>query len=140
MDFRQKRRTVRILNVTSLVDVMFILIIFFLLTTTFIEQPNVKLELPRATHAERSNINPTVLVSITSDGQVYVNAERVSKQQLELKLREGLQRVPDKSLVLRADKRVPYGAVVFVMDIAKQVGFKKIVAPTAFEPEAWSEP
>jgi biopolymer transport protein ExbD len=136
MDFREKKRTVRILNVTSLVDVMFILIIFFMLSTTFIEQPNIKLELPRAMYAEKSNVEPTVLVSIAQNGDIYINADRVQKTELEAKLREGLKRAPDKILVLRADKTVPYGIVIHVMDTAKKVGFKKIVAPTAPEEEA----
>jgi biopolymer transport protein ExbD len=133
MDFREKKKTVRILNVTSLVDVMFILIIFFLLSTTFIEQPNIKLELPKATYADKSNVDASLLVSVGKDGQIFVNADRVQKPDLEAKLRQGIKRVPDKILVLRADKQVPYGVVIFVMDTAKKVGFKKIVAPTAPE-------
>ena len=137
MDFREKKRGVRILNVTSLVDVMFILIIFFLLSTTFIEQPNIKLELPNAAHAEKSNVVPTVLVTLGTGGEIFVNADRVQKTELEAKLRSLVGRVSaDKSLVLKADRRVPYGSVIFVMDTAKQSGYKKIVATTVTEEEA----
>ena len=133
MDFREKRKTVRILNVTSLVDVMFILIIFFVLSTTFIEQPNIKLELPTARHSEKSSVEPTVLVTLGRGGEIFLNEKPVLKPELEARLREALVRVADKTLVLRADKRVPYGAVVFVMDTAKAVGYKKIVATTTRE-------
>ena len=127
------------MNVTSLVDVMFILIIFFLLSTTFIEQPNIKLELPKATYAEKSNVEPLLLISITKDGIIFINSERVQRLELERKLREGLKRSPDKALVLRADRQVPYGTVVLVMDTARQVGFKRIVATTATEADSAPE-
>lgn len=135
MDFREKKRSIRILNVTSLVDVMFILIIFFLLSTTFIEQPNIKLDLPTAVHSEKSSVEPTALVTLGRGGEIFVNQKSVQKSQLEASLRELVNRVPDKAVVLRADKRVAYGTVVFVMDTAKQVGFRKIVATTTREEE-----
>ncbi len=135
MDFREKKRSVRILNVTSLVDVLFILIIFFLLSTTFIEQPNIKLELPKATHAEKSAVEPTVLVSVGAGGEIFINKDRVARGELEGKLKAALATVPDKVLVMRADKKVPYGVVVLVMDAAKGVGFRKIVATTVTEEE-----
>ena len=139
MDFRENKRSVRILNVTSLVDVMFILIIFFLLSTTFIEQPNIKLDLPSAVHSEKSSVEPIALVTLGRGGEMFLNEKQVQKPDLEARLREALKRVADKALVLRADKRVPYGSVIFVMDTAKQAGFTKIVATTTKEPEEKDE-
>jgi biopolymer transport protein ExbD len=129
MQFRVKRYIKPVINIASLVDVLFLLLIFFMVTSAFVEQPNIKLELPATRHSEVSRIDRAVL-SIARDGQLFLQDKPIDKQNLEKELRRIILDTGDEVLVLKADKMVPYGDVVDVMDYARGAGFKKVVAPT----------
>jgi biopolymer transport protein ExbD len=132
MQFRVKRYIKPVINIASLVDVLFLLLIFFMVTSAFVEQPNIKLELPATRHSEVSRVERTVL-TLSRDGQLFLKEKPVDKQNLEKELRRLMLDTGDEVLVLKADKMVPYGDVVDIMDYAKGAGFKKIVAPTIME-------
>ena len=132
MQFRVKRYIKPVINIASLVDVLFLLLIFFMVTSAFVEQPNIKLELPSTRHSEVSKVERTVL-TISRDGQLFIKEKPVDKQNLEKELRRLMLDTGDDVLVLKADKMVPYGDVVDIMDYAKGAGFKKVVAPTIME-------
>jgi biopolymer transport protein ExbD len=114
------------------VDVLFLLLIFFMVTSAFVEQPNIKLELPTTKHVEVSKIDRAVL-TIARDGLLFLQDKPVDKQNLEKELRRIVLDTGDEVLVLKADKMVPYGDVVEIMDYIKGAGFRKIVAPTLME-------
>ncbi len=132
MQFRIKRYIKPVINIASLVDVLFLLLIFFMVTSAFVEQPNIKLELPATSHSEVSKVERTVL-TISRDGQLFLKEKPVEKINLEKELRRLMLDTGDEVLVLKADKMVPYGDVVDIMDSAKGAGFKKVVAPTIME-------
>ena len=129
MQFRVKRYIKPVINIASLVDVLFLLLIFFMVTSAFVEQPNIKLELPATRHSEVSKIDRVVL-TIARDGQLFLQDKPVDKINLEKELRRIILDTGDEVLDLKADKMVSYGDVVDVMDDAKGAGFKKVVAPT----------
>ncbi|MFV1974600.1 MAG: ExbD/TolR family protein [Candidatus Scalindua sp.] len=129
MQFRVKRYIKPVINIASLVDVLFLLLIFFMVTSAFVEQPNIKLELPATRHSDVSKIDRVVL-TIARDGQLFLQDKPVDKINLEKELRRIILDTGDDVLVLKADKMVTYGDVVDVMDDAKGAGFKKVVAPT----------
>ncbi len=129
MQFRIKRYIKPVINIASLVDVLFLLLIFFMVTSAFVEQPNIKLELPATRHSDVSKIDRVVL-TIARDGQLFLQDKPVDKINLEKELRRIILDTGDEVLVLKADKMVTYGDVVDVMDDAKGAGFKKVVAPT----------
>ncbi len=132
MQFRVKRYIQPVINIASLVDVLFLLLIFFMVTSAFVEQPNIKLELPTTRHSEVSKVERTVL-TISRDGQLFLKEKPVDKQNLEKELRRLMLDTGDDVLVLKADKMVLYGDVVDIMDYAKGAGFRKVVAPTIME-------
>lgn len=134
MRFREKRTIKSIINLTPMVDMLFLILLFFLVTSSFIEQPNIKLELPSTKYASTSKIEERVL-TISYDGKLFFQSEFVERKELIPVLKNAFSKQDDKTLVLRADKNVPYGIIVDVMDAAKGAGLKKIVAPTIFEPE-----
>jgi biopolymer transport protein ExbD len=107
---------------------MFLLLVFFMVSTTFAEHPAIKLELPSASTAEPSKLVPLTL-TIEKTGRMYLNDERVEEAELRSKLRAAAKK-PDASLVLKADKSVPYGYVVRAMDISRQSGIRRIVSLT----------
>ncbi len=132
MQFRIKRYIKPVINIASLVDVLFLLLIFFMVTSAFVEQPNIKLELPSTKHSEVSKIENTVL-TIARDGQLFLQDRPVDKEKLEKELRRIILDTGEEVLVLKADKEVSYGVVVDIMDDAKGAGFKKVVAPTIMD-------
>ncbi len=134
MQFRVKRYIKPVINIASLVDVLFLLLIFFMVTSAFVEQPNIKLELPSTKHSEVSKMNNMVL-SIARDGKLFLQDRLVDKKSLEKELRRVILDTGDEVLVLKADKFVPYGVVIDIMDTVKGAGFRKVIAPTIMEEE-----
>ncbi len=135
MQFRIKRYIKPVINIASLVDVLFLLLIFFMVTSAFVEQPNIKLELPSTRHSEVSKMNNMVL-SIARDGKLFLQDRPVDKKNLEKELRRVILDTGDEVLVLKADKFVPYGVVIDILDAVKGAGFRKVIAPTIMEEES----
>ena len=135
MQFRTKRYIKPLINIASLVDVLFLLLIFFMVTSAFVEQPNIKLELPSTRHSEISKIENMVL-TIARDGELFIQDRPVDKKNLEKELRRVILDTGDDVLVLKADKFVPYGVVIDIMDAVKGAGFRKVIAPTIMEEES----
>ncbi len=136
MQFRAKRYIKPLINIASLVDVLFLLLIFFMVTSAFVEQPNIKLELPSTRHSEISKIERMVL-TISRDGQLFLQDKPVEKKDLEKELRRVILDTGDDVLVLKADKFVPYGVVIGIMDDARGAGFKRIIAPTIMDEDTY---
>ena len=134
MRFREKRLTKSIINLTPMVDMLFLILLFFLVTSSFIEQPNINLELPSTKYAATSKLEERTL-TISQDGKLFFQNEPVERKDLISVLKNAFSKQDDKTLVLRADKNVSYGIVVDVMDAAKGAGLRRIVAPTIIEPE-----
>lgn len=137
MRFREKTPSKSFINLTPLVDMLFIILLFFLVTSTFIDQPNIQLELPTTKHTPTSKVDEQVL-TISRDGRLFFQNEPVERKELIQVLKKAFSQQTEKTLVLRADKNVPYGLVIDVMDAAKGAGLKKIVAPTIVDPEKQS--
>lgn len=126
MEFNPKKKRRVLINITSLIDVMFLLLIFFMVTSTFLDQPGMKLELPSAESAEVARVEKLVLY-ISSDNEVVFNDRPVALDNLEETMRAALSDIEDRTLVLNADKSVQHGTVIRVMDIAKKLGLERLV-------------
>ncbi|MDZ7343144.1 MAG: biopolymer transporter ExbD [candidate division KSB1 bacterium] len=120
------------INITSLIDVIFMLLIFFAVSSTFLEQPGMKLELPAAKSADIAQIKSYILY-LATDGSMRLNEQTVTMEKLSQALQTALPQMAEQSLTLYADKNVPHGNVVKVMDIARQTGVKKLVIATTPE-------
>ena len=131
-NIKKKRRVM--INITSLIDVLFLLLIFFMVTSSFLEQPGMKLELPSARSAEAARLEKLILY-IGAGGEIVFNDRIVGLDSLEQVLAEAVPQVGDKTLVLKADRTVQHGTVVTVMDIARRVGMEKLVVGTKIEDE-----
>jgi biopolymer transport protein ExbD len=126
VEFNPKKKRRVLINITSLIDVMFLLLIFFMVTSTFLDQPGMKLELPSAETAEVARVEKLVLY-ISSDEAVVFNDQSVALDDLEETMRAALSEIEDRTLVLNADKSVQHGTVIRVMDIAKKLGLERLV-------------
>lgn len=129
MVLRRGKKKSLIINLTSLIDVLFLLLIFFMISTTFLSQPAIKLELPEAKHADVVRQAPLV-VHVDPLGRVYLNDEPMELPLLQEAIRQKLLEQLDKSVVLKADSRVSHGAVIQVLDIIKSSGVRKLVVST----------
>ena len=132
MQFSIKKKRRVTINITSLIDVLFLLLIFFMVTSTFLEQPGMRLELPSARSAEAARLEKLVLY-IGPTGEIVFNDRTVALDSLEYIMAKAVPLATDKTLVLKADKVVQHGTVVKVMDIAKRVGLEKLVVGTTIE-------
>lgn len=121
------------INLTPLIDVVFLLLIFFMVSTTFDRHAKLKVQLPDAqAKAQQTTDNPVVL-SIDAKGKYYINDRQVVNTQLDtLKaaLLKTVENNRDVTLLLRADGRTPHQAVVRAMDAASQLGLTKLSIAT----------
>ena len=121
MQFRRSGQQDVQINIAPLVDVVFLLVIFFAVSTTFLESAGLKLELPASSStAERET--RTLTVSLTTDGVLYLADEEVTRADLTESLRTQLEQTDDKVVILRADTHVEHGEVVRVMDLIRDAG------------------
>ncbi|MEE9270426.1 MAG: biopolymer transporter ExbD [Candidatus Krumholzibacteria bacterium] len=129
MQLRTRHKRSLVLNVTSLMDVMFLLLIFFMISTTFLSTPAIKLELPKASHADPVR-QQAVVIYVDPQGSLYLNDEPIDLALLGAALGARLAQSEDKAVVLKADSRVSHGDVVRVMDIVKGAGARRLVVST----------
>lgn len=109
------------LNVTPLLDLAFVLLIIFIITTPLLES-NIPLDLPDVTKNNQSSVDPKSIrtISIDKNGQVYLESKPIELPLLEQALVAFRQSVPDATVVVRADKSLRYQQVVDVMDVLQQ--------------------
>ncbi len=124
-----RRRAVGI-DLTPMVDVVFLLIIFFMVSTTFITlETGLPVDLPQAQTAEATPSDlPTV--TVTPDERVFVGGALVDLETLLSMLQQEIGDTGQTTVVLRADATVPHGFVVQVMDVIKQSGAQRIAIAT----------
>ncbi|MCR4439038.1 MAG: biopolymer transporter ExbD [bacterium] len=129
MRFRERPRRRVLINITSLIDVLFLLLIFFMVSSTFLEQPGMKLDLPAAKSFEVEE-HKELVVHISPQGEIFLGEQQVALDTLKARLELQVAVDRERPLVLRADKDAAHGRVVEVMDVAKQTGVRKIVIAT----------
>jgi biopolymer transport protein ExbD len=121
MRFRKSSRPAVAINIAPLVDVVFLLVIFFAVSTTFLETAGLKLELPTSSStAQREPRELTVLLG--SDGTLSFEGDTLSHDDLRGRLSEALEESDRKIVVLRADTSTAHGEVVRVMDLIRESG------------------
>ncbi|WP_101926962.1 MULTISPECIES: ExbD/TolR family protein [Luteimonas] len=122
------------LNLVPLIDVILVLIIFFVITTTFDARSVLKLELPQANGEPHEAPNGTLSLLINADGRYFVDdreALRTDVESLKRTLAEVAGDDRDRTVLLRADARTPWQAVVTAYDALGQLGFTRIANATA---------
>lgn len=116
------------INVVPLLDLSFVLTVIFILIATA-AVVGIKVDLPKASNTESIASSDTIAVSITPDGQVYMNGFPVTMADFERRVREIHASNPEIPVVVRGDTQTAYGRVMEVLDILKGVGVTKIGLP-----------
>ena len=117
------------LDLTPLLDVSFIILIFFILTTTFIENNELRIEKPNAKNQSQGLKDPMKII-INSKNKIYIENSLMEKKVLKAKLKQRLAANPNTSLIIQADKNSNLSTFVFVFDAAKTVGIHEISIST----------
>lgn len=126
MNLRGRNKVSAEFSMSSMTDIVFLLLVFFLLTSPAITPDALDLILPKA-KGKTSNVQKAS-VSITKDGAYYVDKERVSEYSIEKELKRVLVGQDEPTIILRAEEGVPIEDAVFVMDIANRNKFKVVLA------------
>ena len=116
-------------QMSPLIDVIFLLLIFYAVTTQFVMDERLKLKLPEAETAESVGVNreeKPPMVTVAVDGSIWIDDAIVPESELEARMRELVERAPDDGIILKGDQGADYGVVVHVLDVARKVGAKGI--------------
>jgi biopolymer transport protein ExbD len=132
MNFNVSNKPISVFSLSSLTDIVLLLVIFFLLTSQFVIQTGVKVKLPGSKTNEQSE--PTqLIVTATSAGAIYVGSEQIGINRLSEKLNEVIANSNQNNLIIRADKTVQIELVIDIIDAAKSVGIGKFTIETEKE-------
>ncbi|WP_062270606.1 ExbD/TolR family protein [Endozoicomonas arenosclerae] len=134
MKFRRQSREEVSLNLTPLIDVVFLLLIFFMVSTTFTKETQLAIDLPEASGEQREAVEKTqVEITISREGDFAVNGKSLVNSSLDT-LKNALAKVSDGDselpLIITADAKTPYQSVVTAMDAAGQLGFANLSMTT----------
>lgn len=129
MALRSRNKVSVQFSMSGMTDIVFLLLIFFMITSTLIAPNALKLLLPQSKH--QTAANPITTVSITRDAKFFIETTRVDISQLEYELQRRLQDEPEPTISLHVDENVPMKEVVKVMNIAKDNRYKLILATSS---------
>lgn len=133
MKFRRQKRDEEFINLTSLIDVVFILLIFFMVSTSFTKESHLVVSLPEATGEVPQTPPEQIEILIMSDGSYAINGQALVNTKIET-LKSALEKISSGNnkapLVITADAKTPHQAVVQAMDAAGQLGFAHLSITT----------
>ncbi len=133
MQFKRQIKAQEDINLTPLIDVVFLLLIFFMVTTTFTRETHLKVDLPEAEGPQPTQPSEKIEILVTSDGGYAVNGESLVNSQMQTLLtaiqKKG-QGNTDLPFIITADANVPYEKVVQAMDAAGRLGYSKLSMTT----------
>lgn len=132
MRLRQKNHQVDALDLSPLIDMVFILLIFFMVTTTFVKDMKVDLNRPAAASASASDAK-TIRVYIDSANEVYVDNQPIKVWALQSKLRDMLRSSAEKSVLVVSDSNIPVNSLIDVVDECRMSGAKEVAVSTTKE-------
>ena len=135
MNFRKDRELKQVeVNLTPLIDVVFLLLIFFMVSTTFDKQAQIEIKLPEAESSEVVDKDPEIIaIGVNAEGKYYVNNEELLKSDADTLKRMLIKTSKNKTdlpVVISADGKAPHQSVVTVLDVASQLGMTKMTFAT----------
>ncbi len=130
MKFSRRREAEPEINVTSLIDVVLLLVMFFMVSTSFVQDGRLRIQLPESSAAAENRVTDPVVIAIAADGSYRVNNSALVNQAPDT-LRAALVKIAGDSargsmLTIRADARATHQSVVTAMDVAGRLGFVQV--------------
>jgi len=124
MKFSKEEKRHIDVNLTPLIDVVFLLLIFFMVSTTFIYSNSIDVNLPAA-KGDETSISENVRVVLTQAGTININGVAVEEEAVSGTLEGMTKDSPNSTVIIEADRNVSHGRVVFIMDASRKAGFAK---------------
>ena len=132
MRFKQKSQNVDTVDVSPLIDMVFILLIFFMVTTTFVKDMQLELNRPSAASATLASTK-TLRVYIDNSNEIYIDNQSVKLWAVQSKLRDLLRTASEKSVLIITDTDIAVGILIDVVDEVRQSGAKDVAVSTTKE-------
>jgi len=123
--FPLRRRSVIAIHLTALIDMVFLLLIYFLLTSSFVEQEGISIRVPEVVHSSLYD-EGTLLVVIDREGVYYFDQKPITDQELARLLFFHISLSQEKSVVIKADRQVAYERVAQALDMARAGGAREL--------------
>ena len=142
MNFSRRKRPPLEITLTPMIDVVFLLLIFFMVTTTFNRQSELKINLPEAKGDEAESTEKMIILTIDADGTYFISGDDGLPHQLINQKNETLKRALIQAagnsrqipFIISADGKTPHQSVVTALDVASQLGFSRITFATKSMP------
>jgi biopolymer transport protein ExbD len=134
MIFKEREREDPRIQLTGLVDILFLLIIFFTVTTTFATTGGINVDLPEASAQRPLEKTQRLFVVINKDGDAFIEGEKMSNRKLVSSFKKTAETDADAVVIMQADKRTAHGRVVEVMDMAQGAGLKRLAIAAEQKP------
>ena len=122
MQFEGNRRNSHVPNMTPLIDIVFLLLIFFMLTSHFVQDDALNIQLPETESGEQLDEKKSIEIVINAEGQWLYKEQVIDADALFLVLQQGLSKLEDKRVRIRGDRSSDLGSAVTVMDVARRAG------------------
>ncbi|MGX9419089.1 ExbD/TolR family protein [Vibrio sp. WJH972] len=126
---RSKQQEEAQIDMTSMLDIVFIMLIFFIVTSSFVRESGVEVNRPQASNST-SQKDVSVFIAVTADNEIYIDKRVVDKERVQPTLEHIIIEQPNAALVIQADEFAFNGTVVAVMDAAKSAGISNIALAT----------
>jgi len=129
MDFEGRARIHSHLDIAPLIDIVFLLLVFFMLTSTFMVPEAIELELPESKSASVTDTTP-IIVSLNQSGQLALNGEHIALEQLQSLLKPLLKRDPKSAVTLKSDAHTEVQQLLVIMDEIRAAGGTNVALAT----------
>ena len=130
MGFLPKQNDEPRIDLTPMVDVVFLLLIFFMISTTFVESPGISIKLPESSAQTIEREPREIKVYLSREGEIFHQNRKISIKEFREILAGHRDDVAQTTVLLLADQEAKHGRVVTLMDIAREAGFTKLAIAT----------
>ena len=130
MSFQRKQSEEPRIDLTPMVDVVFLLLIFFMISTTFVESPGISIKLPEASSQTIDREPKEIKIYLSSEGDIHYLNNKISIDDFRGLLAEHQSNAEETTVLLLADQESRHGKVVTLMDLARDAGFVKLAIAT----------
>lgn len=127
MNLKRRNRVSAEFSMASMTDIIFLLLIFFMITSSAISQSAIDVKLPKASSGDPSIQDPTV-ITVSDKGLYYINDKEIPNTEIESHLKEILKEVANPSFTIRADENTKHKDIVYLMNIAEKNGYNLAIA------------
>ncbi len=118
---------------TPMIDVVFLLLIFFMVTYTQAEKSAHNVRLPKSSTSKTVDVEKILVITLKKNGDIHVGEDKISRERIIPRLKNYIKSTGKKRVILRGDEYVPYGKLMKIMDLAKRAGIEIVSLSTRYK-------